>query len=191
MKYATGGVQGQTGVSLMLEVPIAGKPLQPAAVSKPGATPAPDKEVESNDIAVELADSAGKPAAGISWKLTLPNGREKTGKTGSDGRIAVPGTGPGGDCRLILPEFESGDAPAQPQGATQPQGIAPQPAAGGLAIDLLDAKGKPAAGVDWELTLPDGAVRKGKTDADGRIAVDGIGGDGDCKLVLPAVDQAA
>src|SRR5438094_4165068 len=55
---------------------------------------------------------------------------------------------------------------------------------GMLALTVKDTNGKAASGISWQLTLPDGTAKTGKTGSEGRISVDGVPA-GDCKLVLP------
>src|SRR5262249_61297704 len=103
MKYAAGGVRGKFGEALIVEVP-----LPPGMVS------------------LTLKDSNGKPAAGVAWQLTLPDGTVRSGKSTEGGRISVDGV-PAGDCKLVLPDFDKDGAPAAPAADA---GYA-QPAVGG------------------------------------------------------------
>jgi hypothetical protein len=57
-----------------------------------------------------------------------------------------------------------------------------------ITINVLDALDRPAVGVYYELTLPDGGLRTGTTDGDGQIKVSNIEKAGDCTLVFPDVD---
>src|SRR5438477_5689529 len=199
MNYQPGGVSGKLGEMLVVQVPIAGKPRPAPAPANAKAAPAPsgapEPQIESNDVSLELADPGGKAMAGVAWKVVLPNGKEKTGKTAADGKIFVSNTGPGGDFKLLLPDLDAGaPAPSKSGGPGQqappPQSDPPPQAARQeqLDIEAVDAKGQPAANVAWELTLPDGSTRKGKTGADGKISLQDIPAAGDCKLVFPAFE---
>jgi len=50
---------------------------------------------------------------------------------------------------------------------------------------VLNAAGAPAAGVFYELTLPDGTLKTGKTDDSGNLKVDAALQSGECTLVFP------
>src|SRR5919204_96182 len=50
---------------------------------------------------------------------------------------------------------------------------------------LVDSHGSPLAGWDYELTLPDGTVLRGKTDSDGWLREDPGAQQGACTLVFP------
>lgn len=121
MKYVSGGVTGSVGQALEVEVPT------PAGV-----------------VAVTLNGTGGKPASGISWQLTLPDGSVRSGKTGSNGRIAVDGV-PSGDCKLVLPDLDgaaaSGGDPAQPAPA---QSDAPAQSGQPAPADQAQQSGQPA-----------------------------------------------
>ena len=108
MQYVAGGVSGQLGQALKVEVP-----------TPPGV------------VAVTLKDEGGNPASGISWQLTLPDGTVKSGKTSSNGRISVDGV-PKGDCKLVLPDVDSGAA-AQPASGAEAGGATAASSGGGSA----------------------------------------------------------
>lgn len=55
-----------------------------------------------------------------------------------------------------------------------------------IEIELVDEEGKPYVG-DVELTLPDGQKRRGTSNKDGLLRLDGIVA-GQCKVTLPDVD---
>src|SRR5437660_631442 len=104
MKYESGGVSGQLGQALVVEVPIAAPP--------------------ANGIDITVKDGSGKAASGLAWQLTLPGGEVKSGSTGSDGKITVPGV-PAGDCQLVFPDLDKSGAAA---GKAADGGGAPVPA---------------------------------------------------------------
>jgi hypothetical protein len=65
----------------------------------------------------------------------------------------------------------------------------PVPAPGALDITVKDGSGQTVAALAWQVTLPDGTVKSGNTQGDGRITVGGA--TGDCKVVFPALDKDA
>jgi phage baseplate assembly protein gpV len=60
-----------------------------------------------------------------------------------------------------------------------------------IEVQVLDASGAPAANVYYELTLPDGTLKSGRTGTDGYIRHSGLTQAGDCKLSFPDLDSAA
>jgi hypothetical protein len=58
-----------------------------------------------------------------------------------------------------------------------------------IEIAVVDALDRPAIGVYYELTLPDGARRAGTTDGAGMIRLDDLERPGDCSLTFPDVDR--
>lgn len=56
-----------------------------------------------------------------------------------------------------------------------------------VAIELLDADGKPVPGEEYRLELPDGSIREGTLDANGTASVSGID-PGSCKVCFPRID---
>jgi hypothetical protein len=59
-----------------------------------------------------------------------------------------------------------------------------------LAIELVDADGKPAPHVRWRVTTTDGKIREGFLDEDGRARVEGIA-PGLCRVTFPELDSDA
>jgi hypothetical protein len=59
---------------------------------------------------VVLLDPQDKPAANVQFELTFPDGTKQTGKTGADGLIKFENLTQKGQCKLILPDFEAGNA---------------------------------------------------------------------------------
>ena len=59
-----------------------------------------------------------------------------------------------------------------------------------VAIQLLDHEDNPVAGEAYELTLPDGAVRSGTLNGDGKAEERGID-PGTCKVRFPGLDADA
>lgn len=50
-----------------------------------------------------------------------------------------------------------------------------------LAFKIFDTDKNPKAGIKYEITLPDGSLRSGKTDANGEVHIEGIK-PGECKV---------
>ena len=56
-----------------------------------------------------------------------------------------------------------------------------------VAIELHDQKGRPMRGERYQIKLPDGTVKEGKLDDDGKARIDGID-PGSCKITFPDID---
>jgi type VI secretion system secreted protein VgrG len=59
-----------------------------------------------------------------------------------------------------------------------------------IEIELVDEEGKPAAGVRYRVTVPDGTSQEGTLDEKGFARVDGID-PGTCKVTFPELDKEA
>jgi hypothetical protein len=59
-----------------------------------------------------------------------------------------------------------------------------------LAIELVDAEGKPVPNARYRVTATDGSVKEGRLDADGRARVEPIP-PGLCRVAFPALDSGA
>lgn len=57
-----------------------------------------------------------------------------------------------------------------------------------VGIELVDEAGKPLAGHPYTITLPDGSVKTGTTDAKGRARVEQFA-PGNCTLTLEQLDE--
>jgi uncharacterized Zn-binding protein involved in type VI secretion len=60
---------------------------------------------------------------------------------------------------------------------------------GNLDFALLDDEDNPIEGVNYEVKLPDGNIRKGKTDKDGKVSLKGIP-TGSSDVSFPELDQS-
>lgn len=56
-------------------------------------------------------------------------------------------------------------------------------------FELVGEDGKGIALEKYRVTLPDGSVREGVTDLQGRIRIDGLESQGSCKISFPELDQ--
>ncbi len=57
-----------------------------------------------------------------------------------------------------------------------------------IVIEMVDAEGKPVAGEDYKITLPDGSIVEGSLDEKGRDRISGID-PGTCKVTFPNLDK--
>ena len=59
-----------------------------------------------------------------------------------------------------------------------------------VEIELVDDEGKPVAGARYRVTGPDGSVKEGKLDADGRARVEKLK-PGLCRVSFPELDSGS
>lgn len=96
----------------------------------------------------------------------------------------------GNDARPSMP---SGGAVAAPTGpAFTPSQLAgrrrEEEVLHWITIELIDADDRPVPGEPYTLQLPDGEIRKGRLDSDGRAHVGGIKLAGQCQVCFPEID---
>lgn len=60
-----------------------------------------------------------------------------------------------------------------------------------IVIELVGEDDGPIPGVKYELALPDGSIRTGSLDSDGRAELGSLTDPGDCKVCFPTLDQDA
>jgi len=109
---------------------------------------------------------AGTESTGLEGNGTGPAG---TGAAPAGARAGAAGAGPAG----------AGAGPAA-------EPAKPKPLEDKFAeAQVLNAKGEPAAGVFYELKLPDGTLKTGKTDEAGNLKIDAALQSGECTLVFP------
>jgi hypothetical protein len=102
---------------------------------------------------------------------------------------AAPASAPAPRVRLKLPA----PAPtARPEPARDDEPVQPLASASAakplsfVEVVLLDAEGKAVANEAYKIKLPDGSLRQGKLDRNGRLRIDGIE-EGDCELEFPGL----
>ena len=55
-----------------------------------------------------------------------------------------------------------------------------------VEMEVVDEDGRPMAGIDYTCMMPDGVMRSGKLDKDGKVRFDGID-PGNCAFMLPSL----
>lgn len=60
-----------------------------------------------------------------------------------------------------------------------------------IEIVLVGEDDQPVPGEAYEIELPDGRIRRGRLDVEGKARVDGIARAGACKVRFPELDQDA
>jgi hypothetical protein len=111
----------------------------------------------------------------MGYDLTLPDGRVVSGFTGDDGFVRATSKKKG-DAKLELFPDRKQPPPPPPQKVEE----------GALFVEMqvINAAGEPLPSRAFEVTLPDGRVVKGRTEADGFIRVRSSA-EGELKLDLP------
>jgi hypothetical protein len=139
-------------------------------------------------IEIELLDMDGKPMPGERYVITLPDGTVREGTLDGHGRAYFGGLDPG-SAEIRWPDRD-GDAtaPDAPLGQS-PTSTTATPARGGpsrherhwVEIELLDMDGKAVPYERYWIRLPDGTVREGALDAEGRAYFDDLD-PGQCEI---------
>ncbi len=57
-----------------------------------------------------------------------------------------------------------------------------------IGVTLVDARGKPIPGAEYDITLPNGTHVKDHLDAAGKVRIEGID-PGTCTVTFPAIDR--
>ncbi|HZV00719.1 MAG TPA: hypothetical protein VFF73_28650 [Planctomycetota bacterium] len=126
-------------------------------------------------IELELFDDVQprKALAGEPYRIVLPDGEVKEGKLDENGLVRLDGVIPG-LCRITLPDWDYEDYTPH--------------RSGWIEVELLDEDGEPLAKEPYRITLPNGEVRTGEVNEDGRVRLDDIP-EGMCQVALPEHDQ--
>jgi hypothetical protein len=82
------------------------------------------------------------------------------------------------------PMEEAGEAPAGKAGQPPPKPAPPPRQKTWVEIELLDEQGQPMAKEHYRIELPDGSIRDGLLDPQGRARIDGID-PGMCQITFP------
>lgn len=157
-------------------------------------------------VEFQLVNAKGKPFPVTGFRVTLPDGSVREGKSGKDGFIRIPDNPQDGDAILEL--IKPGEFPqtqASTAAAASAAGAGAGAGAGAIAtaavpggpeaaakegernpieIQLTGKDGKPMPGAAFRLSLPDGSVEEGKADKDGFIRFPDNTQVGEMELVL-------
>lgn len=60
-----------------------------------------------------------------------------------------------------------------------------------IEVVMVGEDDEPIPGLRYQIELPDGRVRTGRLDAEGKARIDGIAQTGNCKIRFPDLDQEA
>lgn len=114
-------------------------------------------------IEFRLLNGKGKPIPPTQYKLILPDGETKTGESDADGYVRYLENTQPGTAKLLL--IDKGGHP--------------------IEILLTDHEEKPMLNKPYRLTMPDGYIHEGVSDASGFIKHPENEAGGEAKLTLP------
>lgn len=116
--------------------------------------------------------------------------------------VLIGETSPGAPPFVIVPPFPGSVQAKSSSSGQQGQSEKPEPAKTepkkgpekekplySAEFELVGEDGKGVALEKFRVTLPDGSVREGVTDLQGRIKIDDIETQGSCKISFPELDQ--
>ncbi|MBS2022675.1 MAG: hypothetical protein JST92_09710 [Deltaproteobacteria bacterium] len=159
---------------------------------KPGEPKTEERHVSKDELKEGVTLKAGHPV--ILLVGGVPGEPDPTGDEGDEGGGTATGggtaDGPTGppdvpDDRGDEGEGQEADIPGD-EGNTGEEGTgAHEGHEGVVEVTVRNAKGEPAAGVAYTLTLPDGTQRTGHTKSDGTIHEGGLPTEGECQLDFP------
>lgn len=182
------------------------RPLPVPGLEPPDEQPEPAAVDELTWIGVQVLDEEGKPVEGVRYELDLTDGSVRQGRTDREGIVRAEGI-PAGQCKLRLPDFENELIPGTPppdESAPEEEPASPAedeplgedevpPTVGDeapetptvLEAQVQDGNGKAMANRAFRAVFADGSTRDGKTDASGRVRLEGCP-PGECKLTFSA-----
>lgn len=151
-----------------------------AAGSGSGASPDPPKAPKEADKA-KPGEKVKRPAAktaspqAVALRQAAREGRPFCEKCAEAARQAALARG------ATAAEAEEAAQAAGLAGAT-----AEQEEKTWVEFELVDEAGRPVAGEEYRIELPDGSTRRGRLGGDGRVRIDGID-PGDCTITFPGL----
>lgn len=153
---------------------------------------------EKTWIEIELTDTEGNPMPGERYWIKLPDDTVREGALDRLGRAYFGGLDPG-ECEIRWPDMDDEaitDRPTRLGWAPEPEPEVASPAVARAAektwieIMLVDDDGAPVPGERFSLRLPDGTLREGRLDDEGRARVAGIDA-GECEVRWPDLEDEA
>ena len=175
----------------------------------------PKMTIKAEKVDLNPSSGAGSGLANLAWRAARAaaaalaaaaaggQGGGTSGGGAAGGGAAAKGAGPGGDLSADVAGPGAGPAAGPGSGAGAGTsagagaGAATEPSAvdavapGQVQVQVVSIAGKAQAGLEFELTAPDGTTKHaGKTDAQGSFLVDSLPKSGECSLDLPDVKPA-
>ncbi len=146
------------------------------------------EEARKTWIEIELTDMEGNPMAGERYWIELPDGTVREGALNAQGRAYFGGLDPG-ECEIRWPDLDE-EATVPGLAAVSAPRREPPEARDWIEIELTDMEGNPMVGERYWIRLPDGTVRQGLLDAEGRAFFGDLDA-GECEVRWPDLDGEA
>ena len=130
---------------------------------------APLSRMTDNEVVALLAGLIASSIVGVRRADSRDRGPDASSSKPSGGAVAAP-TGPA-------------FTPSQLAGRRKEEEVLHW-----ITIELIDADDQPVPGEPYTVQLPDGDIRKGRLDSDGRAHIGGIKVAGQCQVCFPEID---
>ncbi len=132
----------------------------------------------------------GGSSSGSGGDAGSGGGSSGAGGSGGGGRGAESPSGAADGDRAAAATRSAGSSTATPAAATSPAAPVAADLKDWIEIRLVDDQGEPVSGEDYRVELPDGSLRTGRLDADGRARLTGIAR-GACRVSFPFLDATS
>ena len=155
----------------------------PVAVQ--AAPPEPwEPEQFTSWVAFEVVDEDGQPLAQERYRVELADGTVHEGQLDATGQLLLDEIVATGPCTISFPDIDGGDWLAM-----NGENIAPEPISW-VFFEVVDEDGVPVADEMYRAELPDGSVREGRVNNQGKGQVQLVGvEEGSCIVSFPKIDK--
>jgi hypothetical protein len=162
----------------------------PAPLDEEALLRAPPSEEDSERtwIEIELTDMEGNPVRGERYWIKLPDGTVREGALNEQGRAYFGGLD-AGSAEIRWPDLDEEATVSAPRADSAPRREG-APERTWVEIELTDMEGNPLPRERYWIKLPDGSVREGALDAEGRAYFDDLD-PGACEIRWPDLDEEA
>jgi len=150
--------------------------------------PTAEDNSELTWIEIELTDMEGNPVRGERYWVKLPDGTVREGALNELGRAYFGGLD-AGSAEIRWPDLDEEAAVAAPRADSAPRGKEARERTW-VEIELTDMEGNPLPRERYWIKLPDGTVREGALDTQGRAYFDDLD-PGACEIRWPDLDEEA
>jgi uncharacterized Zn-binding protein involved in type VI secretion len=134
--------------------------------------------------AARMGDSCSHGGTIVLGCMTVLIGETMPGAVAANPSVAMPEVSAPAQMAMALKSAAANGAVFAQQPAPPEKEPPEKIEKGNVGFTLTDQQGNPVDGEQYELTLPDGSTRKGKTDSNGKVLLQGID-QGNCKLSFP------
>jgi hypothetical protein len=171
------------------EIRVVAAPV-PAPLDEEALLRAPRAEDDSELtwIEIELTDMEGNPVPGERYWVKLPDGTVREGALNEQGRAYFGGLDAGA-AEIRWPDLDEEATVEAPRAVSAPRREATRERTW-VEIELTDMEGNALPRERYWIKLPDGSVREGALDAQGRAYFDDLD-PGACEIRWPDLDEEA